>query len=65
VDGAGPLKIESAVIFRQHIFAVWLLTHLYPSERIAALLDIRDLVGGVLRRSIQQGHRQHGREIVG
>ena len=47
------------------VLAVGFLAHFDIADRIAALLDISDLRGRIVRRAVQHGHWNHGRQIVG
>ena len=73
VNGVRPLAIERAVVFRHRVLAVAFLAHLDSHDRITALVDVRDFVGGIVGRAIndrdrnqrRMAHRQSaGEEIV-
>ena len=56
----GPLQVECSVIFWKHVLAIGFLAHLDKRNRIAARFHIRDLVRGILWRTIDQRNRYHG-----
>src|SRR3954464_9832823 len=56
------LKIESSVIFGEHVLTIGLLSHLNVGNWIPAFFQIGDLRNGVFGSGIDQGNRNHGRQ---
>ena len=65
MDRFRPLNVERGVVLRQNAFAIRLLAHLDPADRVAALLEVRDLRGRIVGRSVEHGDRNHRGQVVG
>ena len=57
-----PLHVKRGIIFRKHVLTVRFFAHFHVGNWIAAFLQISHLRGRVVRRVVQQGHRNHGRQ---
>ena len=65
MDGSGPLDVQGSVVFRHGVLAIRLLTQFDVSDAVAALFEIGDLGGSVVRRPVKHSDRNHRWEIVG
>ncbi len=61
VNCGRELEVERAIVLGQHVLAVRLLAHLDVGDRIAALLDVCDLGGGIVGRAVEHGNGNHRR----
>ena len=55
MDGEGPLQVQRGIILGENVLSIRYFAHLHVRNRIAALLDISNLCGGIVRRSVKQG----------
>ena len=61
----GPLQVKRSVVFRHGVLAIRLLTHFNVADAVASPFDVGDLRRGIVRRAVQQRHRDHSRQVVG
>ena len=65
VESGGELQVQSGVVLGQHVLAVGFFAHLDVRDRVTAFLDICHLRRGVLRRTVQHGYGDDGRQAAG
>src|SRR5260370_37206593 len=64
MNSCGPLNIKGGVIFWHSVLAIRFFSHFNITERLAPLLDVSNLSGGVLGCAVKQGNRDYRRQLV-